>query len=203
MKKLPKSDLVVFNQILNTPIEVVAIDETHARQIEIALSICKRPWEVTSSLFIQNNWSSRFGLKVTKRDKTLYEPYLNLMTTIYELIKEIDALHRYTNIELSDRIRMKTNPIAWVSRCFVDFTAVNFYALAYDERPKIYNNNHKEAIIEIERERLRKLKNNINPFEEKYFGIYNVVHASFQLKSSYDQFDKKYWKPFLKAYTQL
>jgi len=151
MKKLPKSDLTVFNKVLNTRIELLAKNETHARQIEIAFLICKRPWQIASSLFIQKNWSSRFGLKVTKLEKTLYDPYLNLVTTMYELIKEVDALHRYQNIDLPDRIRMKTNPIAWLARCLVDFTALNFYALTYSELPKNFNNNNKEAIIEIER----------------------------------------------------
>jgi hypothetical protein len=202
VKKLPKSDLSIYNRILSTRIELLAANESQAKQIEIAFLICKRPWEIASNLFIQKNWSSRYGVSVSKTEKNLYEPYLNLISNMYELIKEVDAIYRYRNTDTKNNLISHSNPIAWIARCLVDFKALNFHTMTLKELPKIYNNT-KQAFVEIEKERLRQFKMGINPFEEQYLGMHHLIEASLELITTYDQFKNKYWKPFLKSYTQL
>jgi hypothetical protein len=67
---------------------------------------------------------------------------------------------------------------------------------------KVYNNNHKEAVLERRFRKLRTMRQGNNPYTtfKDAMGLIFLIDTAIKL-SSLSGFNSRYWKPFLTAFS--
>lgn len=156
-------------------------------------------WLIARKWLIQEEWNSKTVVHPIKKIRDAHKPIGDLLIWYWRLAERC-----YSWQESSDTsLKVFENAGRLFSRIFVEIVAMDL-AHAFCPPEHNYYNNRKMGWLEIERERLRKLKNGENPFN-KYVqacGLKMLIDCAIYLANSSDQFEKKLWKKYLNAYSQ-
>jgi hypothetical protein len=157
-----------------------------------------RQWDIARSWFIKLQWDSKAFVDTNKKVRDSYKPRGLLLQSYYRLCKECHARQDFTNIEIP-----YSNATKWFSAIFFNLLLINVgRSIAPDGTYKIDNGNIKQARLGIEKDDLKLLKAETNPFipaSTNTRAISILIDSCLFLVSHSDIFRNQYWKPHLKA----
>jgi len=155
-------------------------------------------WLIARKWLIKEEWNSKTVVHPIKKVRDAHKPIGELLMWYWWMAERCYSLQESSGTSL----KVFENAGRLFSRIFVEIVLIDLvHALHPSE--KNYYNNLKMGWLEIERERLRQLKKGENPFN-KYVqtcGLKMLIDCAISLANCSDQFEKKFWKKYLKAYS--
>lgn len=166
---------------------------------EIVIPNITEPWYAAFNYFIKSQWTgSKFP--GNERLKTAIRPRVELLTKTYELCKECHSLQGKAGVNIP-----WGNAYSWFSKCCWDFIGTEIEESLKDKSGnlKVYNNNHKEAVLERRFTKLRTMRQGNNPYTtfKDATGLIFLIDTAIKL-SSLSGFNNLYWKKFLDAFSK-
>lgn len=167
---------------------------------EIVISNITEPWYAAFNHFIKSQWISGLKFPGNKRLQTATKPRGELLIKTYELCKECHSLQGKVGVNIP-----WDNAYAWFTKCCWDFIGTEIEESLKDKSGnlKVYNDNHKEAVLERRFTKLRTMRQENNPYItfQDATGLICLIDTAIKL-SSLSGFNDGYWKKFLRAFSE-
>lgn len=145
-------------------------------------------WEVAKKWVLKLEWDNR----IRPHQKTLISDALKprglFLLAIFNLCERCVSCNDYFDIKTGE----------WYQHCVVELKNLELDSL-YNP-PKIYNNNYKKSLLDIDKARLATLKKFENPYQTKY--LTKLIDMAISLSEKSNTFNRKYYKTFLAAYKE-
>lgn len=162
----------------------------------LILAVCAK-WITARKWLIKEEWDSKTKVHPKRKIANGLKPLGDLLISYWKLAERCHSYQSCCNTDLSSF----ANGAELFSKIFSEIVTIDLIHSLHPPQ-KIYNNNLKLGWLETEREKLRLLKDSINPFD-KYIqtvGLQILINSALDLTKYSDQFVKKFWKPYLKNY---
>jgi hypothetical protein len=155
-------------------------------------------WNMAFAWVIKLDWDSKWIVGKNKFERDRLKARGVFLYHYWGLCKECHAMQ--------DAISIKNkfdNAGKWFGKLWWELVGIDLEEILFPTRD-IENSNIKESFLEIDRARLRALKQGENPFasNHKAIALNLLIDTALALQDSSDVFTIKHWRPFLTAYSK-
>lgn len=163
-------------------------------------------WKLARDWVIKKEWKSNWKIQCSKFKREAIKSRGILLLNYYKLCERCHAMQDCTDISLPYK-----NAGILFSKIFVELIGIEVDSAL--NKPKVYNGNIKKALLDLERNKSKKLRKGVNPFVPyvvneaetevsfKAEGLHKLIEVALKLKDKSDVFKKDYWNPFLSSYS--
>lgn len=164
-------------------------------------------WVIARNWLIKEEWDYKHKVHENPLVAKRLKARGNLLINYFRLC---ERCHSMQDI-VGEKIIYK-NAGVWFGKIFVELIGMEVDTLL--NPPKIWNQNRKKSLLDIDRNKSRILRNGENPFkeylvnEDKTVLVYKsqalkiLMDCAIALQHESRNFKADYWKPFLKSYTE-
>jgi hypothetical protein len=176
----------------------IYVDPIFQKNSYLILAISQK-WITARKWLIKEEWNSKIKVHPNKKITEAHKPIGNLLISYWQLAERCHSCQDFSSTNLSSFF---PNAGELFARIFTEIIAIDLFHAFFPSENNYYN-NRKLGWLEIERERLRQLKNLQNPFYRYHqtYGLKLLINCSLNLASQSNQFTKNFWKPYLKNYS--
>lgn len=159
-----------------------------------AFNTIKKHWCIANEWVVKSLWYSKHKINASKKLKDALKPRGDLLIKTFQLCERCHAWQSQLDFEIPYK-----NAGEWFTTVELEFFGLELETLIEKANP--INGNIKRGLIEVDRKRLRKLKEWENPYENTNAQSINLlVKSALIYAQNSDQFVETHWKPFIKAY---
>ncbi|WP_414589385.1 hypothetical protein [Scytonema sp. PCC 10023] len=178
-----------FHQVL--PLEVAKDENFYP-----AFHTISEYWQTARNWVIKEEWDNKCKVHPSKLIRDALKPRGNLLIKYFKLCERCHAFQDVTGVKVPFK-----NAGFWFAKIFNELWGMET-EFTINPPEEFVENSFKKTWIFFERQKLKKIRSNENPFIENKNaeGLSVLIDTAISLKES-KKFHKDYWKPFLEAYS--